>query len=102
MALSMPWGSCAVVLDATPATRHGSGALRGVGRFSPSNLRSNDLASSAVHLPPALLRSLGEYEAESDFSAKCSGAAVCMAYCRLEDCLCRDAAAVAAGPNVIR
>jgi hypothetical protein len=25
-----------------------------------------------------------------------------MAYCRLEDCLCRDAAAVAAGPNVIR
>jgi hypothetical protein len=39
---------------------------------------------------------------ESDFSAKRSGAAMYMAYCRLEDYLCRDAATVAAGPDVIR
>jgi len=39
---------------------------------------------------------------ESDFSAKRSGAAMYTAYFRLEDCLCRDAAAVAAGPDVIR
>ena len=39
---------------------------------------------------------------ESDFSAKRSGAAMYPAYFRLEDCLCRDAAAVAAGPDVIR
>jgi hypothetical protein len=39
---------------------------------------------------------------ESDFSAKRSGAAMYTAYCRLEDYLCRDAAAVAAGPDVIR
>jgi hypothetical protein len=39
---------------------------------------------------------------ESDFSAKRSGAAMYTAYCRSEDYLCRDAAAVAAGPDVIR
>jgi hypothetical protein len=39
---------------------------------------------------------------ESDVSAKRSGAAMYTAYFRLEDCLCRDAAAVAAGPDVIR
>ena len=39
---------------------------------------------------------------ESDFSAKRSGAAMYTAYCRLEDYLCRDAATVAAGPDVIR
>ena len=39
---------------------------------------------------------------ESDVSAKRSGAAMYPAYCRLEDYLCRDAAAVAAGPDVIR
>ena len=39
---------------------------------------------------------------ESDFSAKRSGAAMYTAYCRLEDYLCRDAAVMAAGPDVIR
>jgi hypothetical protein len=39
---------------------------------------------------------------ESDVSAKRSGAAMYPACFRLEDCLCRDAAAVAAGPDVIR
>ena len=39
---------------------------------------------------------------ESDFSAKRSGAAMYTAYFRLEGYLCRDAAAVAAGPDVIR
>jgi hypothetical protein len=39
---------------------------------------------------------------ESDVSAKRSGAAMYTAYFRSEDCLCRDAAAVAAGPDVIR
>jgi hypothetical protein len=39
---------------------------------------------------------------ESDVSAKRSGAAMYPAYFRLEDCLCRDAATVAAGPDVIR
>ena len=39
---------------------------------------------------------------ESDVSAKRSGAAMYPAYFRLEDYLCRDAAAVAAGPDVIR
>ena len=37
---------------------------------------------------------------ESDVSAKRSGAAMYTACFRLEDCLCRDAAAVAAGPDV--
>jgi len=37
---------------------------------------------------------------ESDVSAKRSGAAMYPACFRLEDCLCRDAAAVAAGPDV--
>jgi len=39
---------------------------------------------------------------ESDFSAKRSGAAMYTACCRLEDYLGRDAATVAAGPDVIR
>jgi hypothetical protein len=39
---------------------------------------------------------------ESDVSAKRSGAAMYPACCRLKDCLHRDAAAVAAGPDVIR
>ena len=39
---------------------------------------------------------------ESDISAKRSGAAMYPACFRLEDCLCSDAAAVAAGPDVIR
>ncbi len=39
---------------------------------------------------------------ESDFSAKRSGAAMYPACFRLEDYLCRDAATVAAGPDVIR
>ena len=39
---------------------------------------------------------------ESDFSAKRSGAAMYTACFRLEGYLCRDAAAVAAGPDVIR
>jgi hypothetical protein len=39
---------------------------------------------------------------ESDVSAKRSGAAMYPACSRLEDCLQRDAAAVAAGPDVIR
>ena len=39
---------------------------------------------------------------ESDFSAKRSGAAMYTAYFRLEDYLGCDAAAVAAGPDVIR
>ena len=39
---------------------------------------------------------------ESDISAKRSGAAMYTAYFRLEDCLLRDAAAMAAGPDVIR
>ena len=39
---------------------------------------------------------------KSDFSAKRSGAAMYTAYFRLEGYLCRDAAAVAAGPDVIR
>ena len=39
---------------------------------------------------------------ESDISAKRSGAAMYSACFRLEDYLCRDAAAVAAGPDVIR
>ncbi len=39
---------------------------------------------------------------ESDFSAKRSGAAMYTAYCRLEDYLFRDAATMAAGPDVIR
>ena len=39
---------------------------------------------------------------ESDLSAKRSGAAMYTAYCRLEDYLSRDAAAMAAGPDVIR
>lgn len=37
--------------------------FEGLAGFRSRNPRSNDLASSAVHLPPALLRSLGEYEA---------------------------------------
>jgi hypothetical protein len=39
---------------------------------------------------------------ESGFSAKRSGAVMYSACCRLEDYLCRDAAAMAAGPDVIR
>ena len=39
---------------------------------------------------------------KSDFSAKRSGAAMYTAYSRLEGYLGRDAAAVAAGPDVIR
>jgi hypothetical protein len=39
---------------------------------------------------------------ESDISAKRSGAAMYPACFRLEDYLCRDAATVAAGPDVIR
>jgi hypothetical protein len=39
---------------------------------------------------------------ESDVPAKRSGAAMYPACFRLEDYLCRDAAAVAAGPDVIR
>ena len=39
---------------------------------------------------------------EFDVSAKRSGAAMYPACFRLEDCLCHDAAAVAAGPDVIR
>ena len=39
---------------------------------------------------------------ESDFSAKRSGAAMYSAYFRLEDYLFRDAATMAAGPDVIR
>ena len=39
---------------------------------------------------------------EFDLSAKRSGAAMYTAYCRLEDYLSRDAAAMAAGPDVIR
>ncbi len=39
---------------------------------------------------------------ESDLSAKRSGAAMYTAYFRLEGYLCRDAANVAAGPDVIR
>src|SRR5271156_4636071 len=39
---------------------------------------------------------------ESDFSAKRSGAVMYSACCRLEDYLCRDAATMAAGPDVIR
>ena len=39
---------------------------------------------------------------ESDFSAKRSGAAMYTACFRLEDYLGRDAATVAAGPDVIR
>src|SRR6476659_9828994 len=39
---------------------------------------------------------------KSDVSAKRSGAAMYPACFRLEACLCRDAAAVAAGPDVIR
>ena len=39
---------------------------------------------------------------ESDLSAKRSGAVMYSACCRLEDYLCRDAAAMAAGPDVIR
>jgi hypothetical protein len=39
---------------------------------------------------------------ESDFSAKRSGAVMYPACFRLEDCLHRDAAALAAGPDVIR
>jgi hypothetical protein len=35
-------------------------------------------------------------------SAKRSGAVMYSACCRLEDYLCRDAAAMAAGPDVIR
>jgi len=41
-------------------------------------------------------------KSKSDFSAKRSGAAMYTAYFRLEDYLCRDAATVAAGPDVIR
>ena len=41
-------------------------------------------------------------KSKSDFSAKRSGAAMYTAYFRLEGYLCRDAAAVAAGPDVIR
>ena len=41
-------------------------------------------------------------KSKSDISAKRSGAAMYTAYCRLEDYLGRDAAAVAAGPDVIR
>ena len=41
-------------------------------------------------------------QVESDISAKRSGAVMYSAYCRLEDYLCRDAAAMAAGPDVIR
>jgi hypothetical protein len=52
-------------------------------------------ASGHVWTVPAL-------QEESDFSAKRSGAAMYTAYCRLEDYLCRDAATVAAGPDVIR
>ena len=39
---------------------------------------------------------------ESDFSAKRSGAVMYSACFRLEACLHRDAAAMAAGPDVIR
>jgi hypothetical protein len=58
---------------------------------------------------PELENSLGHVwtapavQEESDLSAKRSGAAMYTAYFRLEeDYLCRDAAAVAAGPDVIR
>ena len=39
---------------------------------------------------------------EFDFSAKRPGAAMYAACCRLEGYLCRDAAVMAAGPDVIR
>jgi Mu transposase, C-terminal domain len=37
--------------------------FEGLAGSRPSYTRSGDLTSSAVHLPPALLRSLGDYEA---------------------------------------
>ena len=57
-------------------------------------LAAND-ATGHVWTAPAV-------QEESDVSAKRSGAAMYPAYFRLEDYLCRDAATVAAGPDVIR
>jgi len=58
-------------------------------------LRRREMSDGHVWTAPAV-------QEESDVSAKRSGAAMYPACFRLEDCLCRDAAAVAAGPDVIR
>jgi hypothetical protein len=61
----------------------------------PRKSRGRSIQMGHVWTAPAV-------QEESDVSAKRSGAAMYTAYFRLEDCLCRDAAAVAAGPDVIR
>jgi hypothetical protein len=57
---------------------------------------------SAISVAKGHVWTVPAVQEESDFSAKRSGAAMYTAYCRLEDYLCRDAATVAAGPDVIR
>jgi hypothetical protein len=59
-----------------------------------------------MHSPPLIemghLWTAPAVQEESDFSAKRSGAVMYPAWFRLEDCLHCDAAALAAGPDVIR
>jgi hypothetical protein len=64
--------------------------------------RKRQLATKMRHVVKGHVWTVPAVQEESDFSAKRSGAAMYTAYCRLEDYLCRDAATVAAGPDVIR
>jgi hypothetical protein len=64
--------------------------------------RKRPSATAAQHVVMGHVWTVPAVQEESDFSAKRSGAAMYTAYCRLEDYLCRDAATVAAGPDVIR
>ena len=64
-------------------------------RFAPIAASPRTVETGHVWTAPAV-------QEESDVSAKRSGAAMYPACFRLEAYLCRDAAAVAAGPDVIR
>jgi hypothetical protein len=66
------------------------------------SLRKRTFGRGAISVALGHVWTVPAVQEESDFSAKRSGAAMYTAYCRLEDYLCRDAATVAAGPDVIR
>jgi hypothetical protein len=70
-------------------------AVTGIAPIAAAGAHGWDGAKGHVWTVPAVQK-------ESDFSAKRSGAAMYTAYCRLEDYLFRDAATMAAGPDVIR
>ena len=125
--LVQPFGRCAptgFVLEVEVTERLAGGVLHDeAGVVRPSSVQGggkrrgdgmqHDNAISALHRkrPSAVLKqavakghvwTVPAVQEESDFSAKRSGAAMYTACFRLEDYLGRDAATVAAGPDVIR